>query len=110
VLKALGDYDWKASAMREWHEGRCAICGGAATVTDHDHKTALVRGKLCGSCNTLEGARHGGVFTKYRERNPAAIWGVREVYVNPRTGNEAQPEIAASRDKWQENPMKGLGL
>ena len=29
----------------------CMICGNPATCLDHDHKTGLTRGALCGLCN-----------------------------------------------------------
>lgn len=90
--------DWKSSAMEAWHKGMCAICGRReARVTDHDHRTGLIRGLLCQSCNALEGygpaeaAENGDVFAKYRLRNPASMWGVREFYIDPITGQEAAP-------------------
>jgi hypothetical protein len=110
VLEWLRDRDWRAYAMDDWHEGRCAICGGRAEVTDHDHKTGLVRGRLCRSCNTLEGMGRGGVFARYRERNPATMWAVRVPYVDPFTGEEAQPEPDRTWDMWRDNPMRNIGL
>ena len=96
--------------MHAWQDGRCAICGASVDlVQDHDHTTGLIRGDLCGRCNTLEGLRYGGVFAKYRKRNPATIWGVRERYWNPFTKEYAQPAPAAG-DPWRHNPMKGIGL
>jgi hypothetical protein len=32
--------------LKEWQQERCALCGATARVTDHDHRTALVRGRL----------------------------------------------------------------
>lgn len=34
---------------------KCAICGGTATVLDHDHETNKIRGALCDYCNKMLG-------------------------------------------------------
>ncbi len=44
-------------AMIKEQGGICLICGtdtpnGRGWVTDHDHKTGIVRGVLCGRCNS----------------------------------------------------------
>lgn len=53
----LEDYE----KMLESQNGGCAICGrvptGRALHVDHDHKTGLVRGLLCHSCNHAIGRR-----------------------------------------------------
>ena len=76
-----------------WWNHDCAICGSADNlVTDHDHKTGLVRGRLCIYCNAKEGhADDKGIFGKYRQRNPASILGVKIRYWSPWTGY-AEPE------------------
>lgn len=50
-------------AIAELQEGVCAVCGaapkpGAYLNVDHDHKTGLVRGLLCWSCNRRVVADH----------------------------------------------------
>lgn len=96
--------------MTEWQQGRCAICGARGSlVVDHDHQTGLVRGKLCPSCNTREGHRHGGIWDKYRQRNPATICGVENPYLDPFTLEEARPAPPPG-DPWQNNPMKAVDL
>src|SRR5262252_3864930 len=51
--------------FNEAQEGKCAICGKVPSRTmhlDHDHKTLVVRGLLCYSCNTKL-----GWYEKYRK-------------------------------------------
>lgn len=70
----------------EWQDGHCAVCGSDwhKLVEDHDHKTGLVRGYLCRRCNSGEGRNRepDTIYSKYRNRNPASILGIREVYTN----------------------------
>lgn len=95
-----------------WQDDRCAVCGhqDSRLVLDHDHQTALVRGWLCRSCNSSEPHR-GGVFDLYRDRPPAGMLGVEVVYVSAVTGPArpaAPPDTDA--DRWQANPLVGVGL
>lgn len=68
-------------AFKQFHAGRCALCGQAPSklVRDHCHASNLLRGLLCTSCNRLEGSRDG-VFDDYRQRNPATILDYWEPY------------------------------
>lgn len=43
----LADY----AKQRKVMQNVCAICGVKAQALDHDHKTDLIRGVLCNSCN-----------------------------------------------------------
>ena len=91
-----------------WQDGRCAVCGRRdPLVTDHNHRTAMIRGLMCRSCNALEGAGLGGVFTKYRGRNPATICGVRERYRDPFTGELAEP-TPEDADRWLHDVLDGV--
>lgn len=60
----------------------CSICKvDWGRHIDHEHTTGLVRGWLCGSCNTVEGlCLHDGdacPFSAYRASPPAAGLGLR---------------------------------
>jgi hypothetical protein len=101
----------RASAiLTHWQAGRCAICGRKAhLVEDHDHITGLVRGWLCRGCNTQEGT-HGvadSLFGRYRERHPTKMLGLQIRYLDPFTGEYAEPvpDCAQSR---AENPWLKL--
>ena len=77
VLDADNPADLREQAKRAlvaWQQGRCAVCGKPLDeeCLDHDHDTGRVRGVLCFSCNSLEGAGGGGpVFDRYRADPPA---------------------------------------
>ena len=89
---SFGDDETAEEFLRWWNRD-CAVCGSAGElVDDHDHKTGLVRGCLCRSCNSREGhADNEGIFGKYRQRNPASILGVKVRYWSPWVGY-AEPE------------------
>ncbi|MFI2736620.1 endonuclease domain-containing protein [Streptomyces sp. NPDC018711] len=106
---ALADVD--REVLMTWQDGRCAVCGqnGRRLVLDHDHETGLVRGWLCSSCNTREGAAvgPGSVFALYRQRPPTAILGLTIRYRDPLTGRPATP--APPRiDGWDDSASAGL--
>jgi hypothetical protein len=83
----------------EWQQGRCAICGEHRNlVCDHDHETGMVRGFLCGRCNTMEGSSPLELFENYRTRPPAAILNIRAKYWDPNLGEYAS--APADFDPW----------
>lgn len=94
--------------LREWQDERCAVCGDRGhLVKDHDHHTGMVRGLLCQPCNRWE-ARRGGVFQRYRDTPPASILQVRLRYWNPISSTYAEP--VPDHDRWEDNPMRNVGL
>ncbi|MEU8378268.1 endonuclease domain-containing protein [Streptosporangium sp. NPDC048865] len=105
----LGASRWDAALelLRNWQDGRCAICGAqewGALVTDHDHETGLIRGRLCRPCNSREG--HAGqdvpLIARYRERPPTTILNdLRIVYYDPFHGM-AQPARHVSEEEKQD--------
>ena len=101
----LGDaYVAATRLLRHWQAGRCAVCGGpeSAEVLDHDHVTGLMRGRLCQSCNLLEGFASDpeDPCVLYRTRNPATILGVKMLYHSPFTGwAEPEPDRPPEHDR-----------
>lgn len=95
LQEAADALETDSEALTTWQDGRCAVCGetGRRLVIDHDHATGLVRGWLCFSCNTREGAAvgPGTVFIRYRKRPPTAILGLAIRYRDPLTGRYAAP-------------------
>lgn len=69
--------DFETERFTRFHDGRCAICGrrGDPQVDDHCHETGQIRGRLCRSCNALEGKSSHPAIEAYRRRHPAAILG-----------------------------------
>jgi len=78
--------DWPNYLLNLWHDERCALCNARPghLVLDHEHRTGLVRGRLCRGCNISEGVNRPDedpVYGMYRQRPPAVILGVRVYYV-----------------------------
>lgn len=69
-------------ALRRWQDGACAICSARPKrlLVDHCHRSGLVRGLLCTSCNTAEGLRDAPSFAAYRSHPPAVLLGAEEQY------------------------------
>ncbi|MFE2710651.1 endonuclease domain-containing protein [Streptomyces mirabilis] len=91
-------------ALRRWQAGACAMCSASPRrlLVDHCHRTGLVRGLLCTSCNTAEGLQSAPSFVAYRERPPAVILGVEEMYGSP-WGEEIAPSDASPEERTQRN-------
>ncbi|PJN31660.1 hypothetical protein CG747_44170 [Streptomyces sp. CB02959] len=92
---AVADY----RQARDWHAGRCAVCGraGARLVDDHCHATGLLRGWLCSGCNGQEGKNPLSLYSAYRYRPPAVLlrWAI--PYGDPRReGAQPLPWIVAT--------------
>jgi hypothetical protein len=103
ILPVLPSEDAARDYLLRWQEFLCAICGGRyPEVTDHDHKSGLIRGELCRSCNLLEARADAPRFQNYRERNPGSILGIRILYWDPFNG-EAQPVPEPSSEEAQAN-------
>lgn len=64
--------------LRDHQAGICAGCerDDKELVVDHDHKTGLVRGLLCNSCNIAEGRGGRPWIQAYRDSPPAAEIGL----------------------------------
>jgi Recombination endonuclease VII len=99
------DDDTAEQFLSWWHWEQCAICGTTSDlVKDHDHRTALVRGYLCRSCNKKEGhaAADDPLFKNYRERSPAVILGIQVTYWSPVRGEaRPQPQLTPEEEREQ---------
>lgn len=98
-----------------WQAGRCALCGNGRRdlVQDHDHETGLMRGLLCGSCNSREGiyTSDEGPFGRYRKRHPASILGLSIRYWDPIAKEYALPQPRRTEaDKWIDAASEDIGL
>lgn len=93
-----------ARALRLWQAGACAMCSasGGRLLVDHCHRSGLVRGLLCTSCNTAEGLQSAPAFVAYRERPPTAMLGISEMYGSP-WGAEIAPSAASPEERIQRN-------
>lgn len=80
-----------AQVLRAWQAEACAICSGVHSrlLVDHCHRTGLIRGLLCTSCNTAEAFSGAAVFVAYRFRPPAVMLQVEEQYGSPWDGFSA---------------------
>ena len=55
--------DEKRAALFAIQGGTCATCDATTRLeADHDHKTGLLRGLLCRSCNNMEGKTRSRLF------------------------------------------------
>jgi hypothetical protein len=107
--------DTARERLQLWHRGLCAVCGGRASrlLEDHDHRTGLTRGYLCGTCNVGEGVSRSPVFSLYRWRPPADLLGLTIRYVDVRTGRPVEPDPVGRRrreDRFANNATQGIGL
>lgn len=86
-------------ALRRWQAAACAMCSARPErlLVDHCHRTGLVRGLLCTSCNTAEGLTSSPAFAAYRERPPAAMLGVEEQYGSVWDGHGVTDDRGADR-------------
>lgn len=68
------------TALSEWQDERCGLCGGRlhGAALDHDHRTGRSRGWLCLGCNGREGHADDptDVYARGRARPAAAVLGV----------------------------------
>ncbi|WP_367573149.1 endonuclease domain-containing protein [Streptomyces globisporus] len=89
-----------AQALRRWQAGACAICSARPErlLVDHCHRTGLIRGLLCTSCNTAEGLGSAPAFAAYREHPPAVMLGVEEEYGSPWDGFAASVANVSERN------------
>ena len=87
-------------ALRRWQDGACAMCSARPErlLVDHCHRSGLIRGLLCVSCNTAEGLRDAPVFVAYRSRPPAVLLGLEQQYGSVWDGFSCTPADQAERN------------
>jgi hypothetical protein len=70
------------TALWEWQEYRCAMCGfeDAKIVKDHCHESGLIRGLLCHSCNLNESSNDSLRWQIYRKFPPTMLVNVKVFY------------------------------
>jgi len=66
-------------ALARKQGGKCALCRKAKRlVVDHDHRTLVIRGLICGQCNRLmvamDDPKWAGRAIAYRARNTGHLW------------------------------------
>lgn len=111
--------------VEAWQAGSCALCGApdvAAPKVDHCHRTGLIRGLLCHTCNGAEGRQWGTPWiVQYRIRPPAVILGATEPYsrkpyqaegVGPVPADPSDAALFLHRqafvDSWQEGVARSV--
>ncbi|MEW2068619.1 endonuclease domain-containing protein [Streptomyces sp. NPDC007346] len=87
-------------ALRRWQAGACAMCSARPTrlLVDHCHRSGLIRGLLCTSCNTAEGLQDAPSFVAYRSRPPTVLLGMEEQYGSAWDGFGRTPADQAVRN------------
>lgn len=94
----------EADRFGRFHGGRCAVCALPAEVLDHCHRTGQVRGRLCRSCNVLEGKSGVNLFEAYRQRHPAAILDFHQLYHDGLWWIRGWPVIEYRASAWTRGP------
>ena len=70
------------TALWDWQEYRCAMCGfeDAKIVKDHCHESGLIRGLLCTGCNLAEARSNQLPWRIYRKFPPTMFVNVKVFY------------------------------
>jgi hypothetical protein len=96
VLRKFGITNQQYEDLYKVQNGLCAICGKPETsinqhnkmslAVDHDHKTGIIRGLLCSSCNrrlgTYENTKE--IFEDYLSESPKRMIKIYRLWVERR--------------------------